>query len=232
MLMHNFKFKALRYRKRWFCYLDLLGFTTFVKDNNIGSVINIYHEVLTKLSKNANVVPTNRITYSWFSDTFIIYSRSDSEKEFAVIEGVGRRFFQDLVLNGIPVRGAITHGGLYSQSSKNIFVGPALIEAYLYAESQNWLGFVLTPSVFGRLKDSSIPLHERAHYRELVDPTFMKSMLPGPLYAFAFNNSTLNGHNPYVTALQKMMALAPDKDKLKYDNSIAFANKYWRRHGH
>ena len=229
--MDSDEFKPLRYRKRWFCYLDLLGFTALVNDNNIGHVIPIYQDVLKKLSRNAGAISTKQILYSWFSDTFIIYSRSDGEKDFAAIEGVGRRFFQELVLNGIPVRGAITHGGLYSQSSKNIFVGPALIDAYHYAESQAWLGFVLTPSVFSRLKTSSIPLHERAYYREVVDATFMKEPLPGPVYAFAFNSSTLNGKNPYVGALQKMMALAPDKDKPKYEKSIGFSNKHWRRHG-
>jgi len=235
--MDSDEFKPLRYRKRWFCYLDLLGFTALVNDNNIGHVISIYQDVMKKLSRKARSISTKEILYSWFSDTFIIYSRSDHEKDFAAIEGVGRTFFQELLLNGIPARGAITHGSLYSQSSKNIFVGPALIDAYQYAESQAWLGFVLTPSVFSRLKTSSIPLHKRACYREVVDATFTKELLPGkeplpgPVYAFAFNNSTLNGKNPYVDALQQMMALAPDKDKPKYEKSIGFANKHWRRHG-
>jgi len=234
--MDSDEFKPLRYRKRWFCYLDLLGFTALVNDNNISHVIPIYQGVLKKLSATAETVPMKGITYTWFSDTFIIYSKSDSEKDFASVESIGRRFFQELILNKIPVRGSITHGSLYSQSLKNIFVGPALIDAYHYAESQNWIGFILTPSVFNRLKASSIPLHERAHYREVAHTDIMKSEeitkknLVGPIHAFAFNNATLNGKNPYVDALQQMKMLAPEKDKPKYEKTIKFANRYWRRH--
>lgn len=230
IIVDNDEFKPLRYRKRWFCYLDLLGFTALVNDNNISHVIPIYQGVLKKLSATAEAVPIKGITYTWFSDTFIIYSRSDSEKDFARVESIGRRFFQELILNKIAVRGAVTHGALYSQSSKNIFVGPALIDAYHYAEAQDWLGFILKPSVFNRLKASSIPLHVRAHYREIARLDIVKNNLAGPINAFAFNNATLNGKNPYVEALLQLKTLAPEKDKPKYEKAIGFANEHWHPH--
>jgi len=220
-------FRPLRYRRRWFCYLDLLGFTSLIHDKNIEQVIPLYKEALERLKRQAKPKKRLGLICSWFSDTFIIYSRDDSEREFAYVEQVGRLFFQELILHHIPVRGAITHGALYSQSAENVFVGPALIDAYRYGENQKWLGFILTPSVFKRLEHTSLALNNRAHYRPL--PAGIISCEPStPVYAFAFNNGTVNGRNPYLAALEQMQVAAPANAKEKYANTIAFASLHSR----
>jgi hypothetical protein len=219
-------YKPLRYRKRWFCYLDLLGFTALVNDTNIERVIPLYHETLRHLAGFARSKKRNGLLYSWFSDTFIIYSRDDDEADFWYVEQVGRLFFQKLILSEIPVRGAITHGRLYSQSSQNIFVGPALIDAYHYAEKQSWLGFILTPNVSKRLESTSSPTDSRAHYRLVTEPGIILHEPSSPVYAFAFNNGLVNGKNPYLTALSKMKVKAPLDAQEKYDRTIAFATKH------
>ncbi len=223
-------YRPLRYRTRWFYYLDLLGFTSLVHDQNIEQVIPLYQQALDQLKSVAKPKKRLGLIYSWFSDTFIIYSRNDSERDFSYVEQVGRLFFQNLLLHQIPVRGALTHGSLYSQSSENIFVGPALIDAYRYAENQTWVGFILTPSVYSRLAGTSLALTNRAHYRLVDEPGIITHEPSAPVYAFAFNNGTVNGRNPYVPALEAMRAVAPSKDKQKYDKAIAFANKHYRVH--
>ena len=223
-------FKPLRYRKRWFCYLDLLGFTSLVNDKNIEHVIPLYKKALAKMEQAAVQKKPLGIIYSWFSDTFIIYSRNDKEEDFANVEQVGRLFFQSLILNKIPVRGAITHGALYSQSSKNIFVGPALIDAYNYAEKQDWIGFILTPSVSKRLENTSIPLHNMAHYRMVDQPKIINHEPSSPVYAFAFNNGTPNGKNIYLSSLEEMKGSAPESVKQKYERTIAFAERHYKPH--
>jgi hypothetical protein len=216
------EFRPLRYKKRWFCYLDLLGFTALVSDQNIKHVIPLYKKALSEIERAAAKKKSLGIIYSWFSDTFIIYSLRDREEDFAHVEQVGRLFFQSLILHNIPVRGAITHGSLYSQSSKNIFIGPALIDAYCYAENQGWIGFILTPNAHRRLEKSSIPCNLRTHYRPVDEPDIINHSPSAPIYAFAFNNGTVNGRNPYIAHLQTMRAAAPDSAKQKYDRTIRF----------
>jgi hypothetical protein len=229
--MDTDNYRPLRYRQRWFCYLDLLGFTSLVHNKNIEQVIPLYKQALDHLREEAKPKKRLGLIYSWFSDTFIIYSRDDTEREFSYVEQVGRLFFQKLVLHHIPVRGALTHGSLYSQSSENIFVGPALIDAYNYAEKQKWLGFILTPSVFKRLDKTSLALDKRAHYRPVSEPGIICHEPSSPIYAFAFNNGTVNGRNPYLAALEHMKAAAPMDAKDKYDKTIAFATHHYRAHG-
>jgi hypothetical protein len=199
-----------------------------VHDKNIEQVIPLYKEALEHLKKQAQPKKRLGLIYSWVSDTFIIYSRDDTEKEFAHVEQVARLFFQNLILHRIPVRGALTHGSLYSQSAENIFVGPALIDAYNYGEKQQWVGFILTPSVFKRLESSSVALAARAHYR-LVDESGIINHEPStPVHAFAFNNGTVQGKNPYLSALQQMKTNAPPHAKEKYERTISFIHKHHR----
>lgn len=219
-------YRPLRYRRRWFCYLDLLGFTSLVNDTSIHRVIPLYQDALRQLTRFATPKKRDGLLYGWFSDTFIIYSRDDDARGFAHVEHVSRLFFQKLILDHIPVRGALTHGSLYSQSRRNIFVGPALIDAYNYTENQELLGFVLTPSVYKRLANTDLCLERRAHYRLVTEPGIIDYEPSTPVYAFAFNNGTVNGRNPYLEALKTMRLEAPSRAQTKYDNTIAFALKH------
>jgi len=221
--MSELNYRPLRYRDRWFAYLDLLGFTNLVQTSNIEDVLPIYSEALKRMG-NACKLGKNEVGLlnSWFSDTFIIYSRSDSLEDFAHVESAARIFFQLLLIKNIPVRGCISHGKLYSQAKQNIFVGPALIEAHLYGEALDWVGFCLAPSVEEKLK-VDLPL---ANYRKVSDRKILRKAPVEHLYAFAFNNGTVNGKNPYRIALENMKADAPPEATQKYVNSLAFLDRF------
>lgn len=216
----------LRYTNRWFAYFDLLGFANLVRHHQIEHVLPIYEDVLTAIKQKAEPKSVYGISYSWFSDTFIIFSKGDSEKEFAFIEQASRLFFQKLILSGIPVRGSLTVGPLYTQQKKNIFLGEALIDAHEYGEKQNWLGFLLTPSVYHHLENSSLHLERRAHYRPVSIPGVITHPNPINVYAFAFNNGQVNGVNPYLKAIESMKVKAGNEYKEKYENTEKFIQKF------
>lgn len=219
-------FRPLRYRDRWFAYLDLLGFTNLVQTKSIRAVLPVYDEAIQRM-RTACKLGKNEVGLisSWFSDTFIIYSRSDSLRDFAHLESAARIFFQLLLIKNIPARGCISHGKLYSQAKHNVFVGPALIEAHLFGEALDWVGFCLAPSVEQRLGDE-LPLDQRAHYRMLSDRKTLNKAAVEHLYAYAFNNRTRGAQNPFRLALQAMKANAPAQALSKYDNSLAFIDAH------
>lgn len=222
--MKPLTYRPLRYRDRWFAYLDLLGFTALVQSNSIEQVIPVYAEALEQMHRACKVGKDEAgLLYSWFSDTFIIYSGSASLQDFARVESASRIFFQLLVMRHIPVRGCISFGKLYSQAKQNVFVGPALIEAHAYGEALDWLGFCLAPSVERRLM-ADLPLNERVHYRRISDRKVLRKAPADHLYAFAFNNGTVGGQNPYRSALLKMKARSPEAAHPKYENALAFLN--------
>ena len=224
--MSELIYRPLRYRDRWFAYLDLLGFKNLVHSSTIENVLPIYSEALKQMRTVSKLGKSEvGLLNSWFSDTFIIYSRSDSLQDFAYVESAARIFFQLLLIKNIPVRGCISHGKLYSQAKQNVFLGPALIEAHLYGEALDWVGFCLAPSVEKKLKDD-LPLDQRWNYRKVSDRNILRKAQVEYLYAFAFNNGTVNGKNPYRKALEAMKADAPLEATEKYVNSLAFLDRF------
>jgi hypothetical protein len=224
--MEELVYKPLRYRARWFAYLDLLGFTDLVNTKSIEEVIPVYSEALLRM-RSALGPKTKKqgLIHSWFSDTFIIYTGSDSLEDFARLESAARIFFQLLITKGIPVRGCISHGKLYSQSKKNIFIGPALIDAHTYGEALDWIGFCLSPSVEQKLKND-LPLEQRSFYRKVSDRKVLRKAKADYLYAYAFNNGSINGKNHFHKILTKMKEQAPEAVHLKYDHTLDFIAKH------
>jgi hypothetical protein len=219
-------YRPLRYRDRWFAYLDLLGFTSLVQTELIEDVLPVYSDALQQMRAACELGREKvGLINSWFSDTFIIYSGSDSPEDFAYVENAARIFFQLLIMKHIPVRGCISHGKLYSQAKRNIFVGPALIEAHTYGEALDWVGFCLAPSVEEKLKDK-LPVQKRAFYRKIADKKVLRKAPADHLYAFAFNNGAVNGKNPFRAALQTMQQTAPPEAVNKYQNALAFLDKH------
>ncbi|MFL6621565.1 MAG: hypothetical protein ACJ8NR_02950 [Sulfurifustis sp.] len=224
--MIDINYRPLRYRDRWFAYLDLLGFTDLVQSRSIEEVLPVYAEALQRMRTACKLGKKEvGLISSWFSDTFIIYSSSDGLQDFVHVESAARIFFQLLLVKNIPVRGCISHGKLYSQAKQNIFVGPALIEAHVFGEALDWVGFCLAPSVERKLKDD-LPLEQRAFYRKISNRDILRKAPADHLYAFAFNNGTVNGKNPYREALQTMKRNAPLPAIKKYENALAFLDKF------
>ncbi|MBF0169119.1 MAG: hypothetical protein HQL45_15965 [Alphaproteobacteria bacterium] len=231
--MNDIKFRPLRYRKRWFAYLDLLGFKNLVHSESIEDVLEQYLEVLRRMQDACRLGMTEaKLINAWFSDTFIIYTGSDSPQDFAYLEQAARIFFQLLLNKHIPVRGCISHGELYSQSRRNIFIGPALIEAHFYGEALNWVGLCLAPSAEEKLKND-LPPEKRPFYRKVSDGDILRKAKEkvDHLYAFAFNNGRLNGRNQYRESLQAMKSEAvkqggaPEVIK-KYEHALAFLDQH------
>ncbi len=84
--MHDKLNRKLRYTKRWFSYFDLLGFANLVRTSEIHNVLPIYEKALEAIEEKANPKLAKGINYSWFSDTFIIFTRGSTLEEFALIE--------------------------------------------------------------------------------------------------------------------------------------------------
>lgn len=220
--------QPIKYRESWFSYFDLLGFSRLVREHIIEYVLPLYEEVLETIAEKAGPKEKHGISYSWFSDTFIVYTKSDSLKDFGHIEQASRLFFQKLIIREIPVRGAMTIGKLYTNKVKNIFLGEALIDAYEYAEDQDWLGFILTPSIYHKLKNGPFDLSQRLHYRRVENSRIFKNKNRDNVYAFAFNNGALNGRNAFIDAIQSMKRQAGEAHIQKYRNTEQFIEKHGR----
>ncbi|MHB8586113.1 MAG: hypothetical protein ACYDDF_09820 [Thermoplasmatota archaeon] len=79
-----------------------------------------------------------------FSDTILLYDPAE-------VKGLGRIVISSANLaarcmsKGIPIRGAIVRGEFYADERRNLYLGKGLIEAYDWAQKQDWAGAIVAP---------------------------------------------------------------------------------------
>lgn len=140
----------------WIACFDILGFKEeilgFEQCQGVGRLdrfaeVIYIGEILDALQHSSKDLQGS-LYACWGSDTFILYTPDDSDTSFKVINSRANLFFRERIRRSptYTMRGALGTGQFYADKQNNIFLGSALIDAYKYAEKQNWIGFVVTPS--------------------------------------------------------------------------------------
>jgi len=143
----------------WVAYCDILGFkekiTKFEK-HGIGHlhifVKNYFKKIEDELKFQRDLF-SDDVCYTWFSDSIIFFALDDSKESFRKIHSKLNTFCWGTISGMWPLRAAIGHGQLYADISKNLFLGSGIINAYEYAEQQNWIGSIVTPEANNRLNE-------------------------------------------------------------------------------
>lgn len=150
------------FRRRWICYADLLGFSTLVETKGWDLVYCAYTRALEILKRQDSYRDLTK--YTWFSDTFILYTEDDNSESYLSIERLARYFTYFLIAAEIPLRGSIAVGEFYADPEYNIFFGRALIEAYRYGECQDWIGLIQCPSTVAKLLEYGLDVRSQLNY--------------------------------------------------------------------
>src|ERR1017187_5959206 len=158
-----------RVGKKWVACFDLLGFREFVKDNDPNYGFHRWELCYALFREALNRCRCPKLSFAYFSDTFLIYAPDDVAHSFGQIERCSRRFFQSAILMNLPLRGAMACDEFYADKPNGVFLGKALVDAYEYGEKFNWIGFTLSPSVLSRLEELKIDLSSR-HFRKYEAP--------------------------------------------------------------
>ncbi len=170
----------------WVACFDIIGFKNLLKDSlaqcrtiekaAIAMKIFVetdYYDILkeAKLGIEQHKELLDKIGHAWFSDTFLFYIPIDENGHAAtVIESLATGFFCGCIWKRFALRGALSAGGFYSEPEYNIYVGPALIDAYEYTEKQHWIGFVISPSARSELQKINLCPPDRGKYAEYDVP--------------------------------------------------------------
>jgi len=165
----------------WVACFDILGFKEailgFEKCYGVGRLDRfadvIYkNEILDTLERGEKAFQ-GRVYTCWASDTFVFYTPDDSGTSFKLISAAAIHFLCRMIRHSSSymLRGALGTGQFYVDKQNNIFLGSALIDAYEYAEKQNWIGFVVTPSAEKKIGDiESQPHNLLSQYKQYNVP--------------------------------------------------------------
>jgi hypothetical protein len=218
---------------RWIAYFDILGFKNMLHNfnrehgNNLGVFVDIYYKnVIGNLKKSGEYNP-EKVSIAWFSDTFLFFSHDDTKEAFLAIESAARHFFIRTMRQQMPLRGAVGFGEFYGDIKNSIFIGQGLIDAYQYAECQDWIGFIISPSVYKELEKTNSNSLLRSNYIQYEVP--FKKNKSEQLHACRLQISPKIARG-ILNAICNMRGQAednyPDKYatryKKKYEKTIAF----------
>lgn len=223
--MEEIDIKKDAFQKRWISYFDLLGFSNLVQTKGELSVFNTITTAIEEFERKRN--PNGHfVERVWFSDSFILYSQGASERDFSPLEQISRHFFLSLIQKEIPVRGALACGEVYADKENNIIFGKGLIEAYKYAENQDWIGLILTPSAVLRMEEIGLPASKRPYYAKWPMP-YKKCKqgfrFPPELPACRINTP---GIQEILDRMRQKIDSKNQKEVIhKYDRTIEFSNK-------
>jgi hypothetical protein len=231
--MDELNFDPSNAGKRWVSYFDRLGFGEFTEKNHHVDVFFEMDKILA-IARESNLF-TEYGELVWFSDTILFYSADDSLNSYSAICNASRRFFDDCLQAGVPVRGAMSFGDLYADKVNSLFFGKALVDACKYGDKFNWLGFVLHKTALEKkneigVKDNLSCYKEwkaevKAQGTKPIREESVVAYLPGPSSC-----QHVTEHNPFrasLAALEKMLGSAEcENHKRKYRNTMQFIRHF------
>ena len=153
-----------------------------------------------------------RIGYFVASDTVLLWANDDEASYFV---GVVAKLVKTLLEFRVPLRGAISYGNCIIEKDKNIYLGLPIVKAIEAEKVQEWIGVAVLPSAAERLNNHpyvveySVPVKSNSSI-------LLKHALAWPLADDTPNEPTIR--------LGDLKNMAPDKDKVKYENALAFVN--------
>ena len=213
-------------KERWVAYLDLMGIKNRIEKQSWFEVHDVYTEAIDSLKER--IYCKNQVRHVFFSDSFILFTSGNDAKAYSALDSVVRQFILSLIRKEIPVRGAMSYGYLYADKKNSLYFGQALVESYQFGESQNWIGFVLCPTVVLRLETLGLPAHKRLNYafgKIPWKPHCVCSKYP-ELPAFILGaGPSEEGQAVYRETLCRMKTEVGNGISMKYENTLAFLKK-------
>ena len=132
-------------------YFDVLGYEARIRNKTLEEESAIQEKVLDSIRKSigwaTKGVDFSLISSVHFSDTFIFYSKNDSDKSFASLIASALLFMILSPIRGMPyfpMRGTVSYGDFLADHEKRIYIGSALRDAYRFEKNQDWMGCCLT----------------------------------------------------------------------------------------
>ena len=224
-------------KKVFLCYIDLLETGELIRQNRIDEIIDHYEIVTEKLNNHikhhADLNLPQQLQTAYFSDTFIFWL--PAEKQYIpIIESAIHYLAESIITHGIIFRGAISCGDFYADQNMHFFTGPALVEAYKYAETMNCINFCLCPSFIDEVMGlCNLNFKERLHYSTddfevKHHPGSESTRIEERTMCLIGKSYTINGSHPVIDALIAKRNNSKEKFYSYYDTTLSFIEKHKR----
>src|SRR5688572_15861488 len=125
--------------------LDVLGFAELLYRDGYSQKLKAYLDTIDQIVRPASV----NAECVLFSDSIVLTSAGDDDKAFRGLVKACAAAFHALIMDELPVRGALAFGRFWRHTSEgSVFLaGRPIVEAYRRERAQKWVGITLCPSI-------------------------------------------------------------------------------------
>ena len=134
---------------RYVGFIDIMGFKNLVAHSIHEEIYDMMQEIEHVIKSNENMTWGNEgkmLKSTFFSDSIVLYSKDGSRASARAIGLALSSLSSDLILRGVPHKGALAFGKMTLDYEKSIFFGQPLIDAYLLQEELLMYGVVVHSS--------------------------------------------------------------------------------------
>lgn len=223
--------------ERFVAFLDIMGFKNYVYRNSHEAVSKRMSKLYSSLSESEKVNTVlnsgNKVNelveISVFSDSIVLFSKSDDFESFLSICLVTATIFANCIDSEIPLKGAISKGKITANFEKSLFFGKAIIDAFLLQEELQMYGCILDNKAERAIKSEQYTFQNLIVNRKI-------HMKNGLVTHYAINwmrlfaddiegNETIRSEKiiPKLRSFFKQVSGQPRK---YVDNTIEFASHY------
>lgn len=141
--------------KRFVAFLDILGFKDMVLKQTHAETLKVLKKIsdlkvhvenMSYLKGTARFADC-KVHIVSFSDSIIIFSKSDRLQDFEHFLYAIRMMYANSIRFTIPIKGGIAHGEITIDKTEQIYFGQPLIDAYTMEEDVNYFGVVAHSSI-------------------------------------------------------------------------------------
>lgn len=148
-------------KNRYIAHVDMLGMSGLTLKNPklawgaVSKMAQAKQRVFGLSFKVAgrHVIPKNHVAAFTFSDTILLFTKSDDSDDLRAILMVCLELLAQVLHGAVPVRIGVAHGQFVFNGDEGLFVGPALVHAYSLGEAAQWIGAVLDKTVAERARE-------------------------------------------------------------------------------
>jgi hypothetical protein len=214
----------------WVACFDILGFRNLMSveddDSRAYGVRVDYEETIENLENSCREYEEGALDYCWFSDTFLMFTPDDSASAYCVIQFAAKHFIEHCIYSRIPMRGAISVGSFMRTRDNRSFIGKAFLEAFEYAEDQDWIGLLITPTAMTKAAAYGLSPTHHDFVRSKKIP--MRKFSSEDVVAYRFQNGRANFPCPLLPMLRDMKLQSEERHRPKYERAEEFIEEHYR----
>ena len=212
--------------KRFVAFFDIMGFKELVERNSHQDIVKKLGALKVTLNTMEEFGHYNRLKKKHdgeiksitFSDSIIIFSKSDSAQDAEEIITTSSVLISMAIGQGIAIKGAISYGEITVDFDNSIFFGRPIIDAYLLHDQLQLYGMV-----FDHFSEEKINTME---IKPNIKKLFIKYKANMKTGRIMHTIVSLGFKTDHLKNLEKLYFKVSGGPRVYIDNTVEFYNSY------